>query len=341
MVVDSAVSVVVGTVEASVVSVAEEVGEAVALADLVAGSVDSAAEGSGGRRIDQLKIRKAKSEIISNDQEGERRIRVKAGMKMRDSKLRSQLFERIEDLHARSAKVSVVAGDNGEVVPAGRSRNVAVFNRHAPARPLQLPLLFGPNVRDRSVEAENPSVQCSHQASQPGLQRLPLPSLFAAHPVGKLRQDHRAGVAVVLFSLEPSRHARVAAALCGLTQDIGVQQPAHNLDRKYSRRRGGRSSSMGTGQALSTFNQFGFDAMRRHIKASSSASKSMRKWSPGLAGTAAGTVNRRFESSVTIMVGYSHYRPTVATCTVERRTWRKTENKEWILQEETEITEMN
>ena len=189
VVVDSAGSVVVGTVEASVVSVAEEVGGAVALADLVAGSVDSAAEGSGGRRIDQLKIGKAKSEIISNDQESERRIRVKAGMKMRDSKLRSQLFERIEDLHARSAKVSVAASDDGEVVPPGRSRNVAVFNRHAPARPLQLPLLFGPNVRDRSVEAENPSVQCSHQASQPCLQRLPLPSLFAAHPVGKLRQD--------------------------------------------------------------------------------------------------------------------------------------------------------
>jgi hypothetical protein len=122
----------------------------------------------------------------------------------------------------------------------------------------------------------------------------------------KLREDHRAGVAIVLFSFEPSCHARVAVALGRLTQDIGVEQPAHNLDRKYSRRRGGRSS-IGTGQALSTFNQFSFDAMRRHIKASSSASKSTRKWSPGLAGTAAGTVNRRFESSVTIMVGYSHY----------------------------------
>jgi hypothetical protein len=76
---------------------------------------------------------------------------------------------------------------------------------------------------------------------------------------------------------------------------------------------------MGTGQDLSTFNQFGFDAMRRHSKASSSASKSTRKWSPGLAGTAAGTVNRRFESSVTIMVGYSHYRPTVSTWAGEQK----------------------
>ena len=60
VVVDSAGSVVVGTVEASVVSVAEELGGAVALADLVVGSVDFAAEGSGGRRIDQLEIRKTK-----------------------------------------------------------------------------------------------------------------------------------------------------------------------------------------------------------------------------------------------------------------------------------------
>ena len=58
VVVDSAVSVVVGTVETSVVSVAEEVGAVVALAVLVAGSADFAVEGSGGRRIDQLEIRK-------------------------------------------------------------------------------------------------------------------------------------------------------------------------------------------------------------------------------------------------------------------------------------------
>ena len=48
VVVDSAGSVVVGTVEASVVSVAEEVGGAVALADLAVGSADSA-EVSGGK----------------------------------------------------------------------------------------------------------------------------------------------------------------------------------------------------------------------------------------------------------------------------------------------------
>lgn len=59
VVVDSAGSVVVGTVEASVVSVAEEVGGAVALADLAVGSADFA-EVFGGRSMDQLEIRKPK-----------------------------------------------------------------------------------------------------------------------------------------------------------------------------------------------------------------------------------------------------------------------------------------
>jgi hypothetical protein len=35
-------------------------------------------------------------------------------------------------------------------------------------------LLFGPNVRDRSVEAENSSVQRGRKTRQPSLQRLPL-----------------------------------------------------------------------------------------------------------------------------------------------------------------------
>jgi len=45
-------------------------------------------------------------------------ILVKARLKMRDSKLRSQLFKRIENLQAGSAKVFIVAGDDGEVVAA-------------------------------------------------------------------------------------------------------------------------------------------------------------------------------------------------------------------------------
>ena len=72
MVVDSAGSVVVGTVEASVVSVAEELGEAVALADLVVGSADFAVEGSGGRSIDQLKFGRRNN--FFNDQKNRKSV---------------------------------------------------------------------------------------------------------------------------------------------------------------------------------------------------------------------------------------------------------------------------
>jgi hypothetical protein len=61
--------VVVGTVEASVVSVAEEVGGAVALADLVAGSVDSAG-GFGGRSIRPARNSK-RFEMTRNQKEWE------------------------------------------------------------------------------------------------------------------------------------------------------------------------------------------------------------------------------------------------------------------------------
>jgi hypothetical protein len=64
VVVDSAVLVGVGTEETSVVLVAEEVGVVVALADLVAGSVDFAAAGSGGRSTEKLEI--SKGEIQNN-----------------------------------------------------------------------------------------------------------------------------------------------------------------------------------------------------------------------------------------------------------------------------------
>jgi len=65
-----------------------------------------------------------------------------------------------------------------------------------------------------------------------------------------------------------------------------------------------------------------------------------------LAGTAAGTVNRRFESSVTIMVGYSHYRPTVSTWAGEQKALahfgpRGRFRNSDFLQETTERTEKN
>src|SRR5215472_11280910 len=67
-----------------------------------------------------------------------------------------------------------------------------------------------------------------------------------------------------------------------------------------------------TGHCLSTASQssFPFSGSRRKTIASSSASKRASKYSPGDAGAReAGTVKRRFESGVTIIVGLSHFAP--------------------------------
>jgi len=144
-------------------------------------------------------------------EQGKLRIRMKAGMRTRDSKLGSQVFEQIADLQAGSVKVFVVAGDDREVVPTGRSRNIAVFNRHSPA----------PRSSSRCCSAQTCATETLKLRIRPcsaAIRRvnqacsLPLASLVAAHPVGKLRKNHCTGVAVVLFSLEPSRHAMVRGA---------------------------------------------------------------------------------------------------------------------------------
>ena len=62
-----------------------------------------------------------------------------------------------------------------------------------------------------------------------------------------------------------------------------------------------------TGHSFSTASQSSLPARRRNTIASSSASNWASKYSPGDAGAkVAGTVRRRLESSVTIMVGLSH-----------------------------------
>jgi len=62
-----------------------------------------------------------------------------------------------------------------------------------------------------------------------------------------------------------------------------------------------------TGHSFSTVSQSSFPAKRRKTIASSSASKRASKYSPGDAGAKpAGTVRRRLESKITIIVGLSH-----------------------------------
>src|SRR5512133_1863563 len=100
----------------------------------------------------------------------------------------------------------------------------------------------------------DPAMERIDETREPRLERIALPSLLGADPVRELRDDHRAGVAVVPLVAEPGDHLGVPLALGGLAEDVGIEQPAHSLARNDSRRRGGRSS-MGTGHASSTSSQ--------------------------------------------------------------------------------------
>lgn len=121
-----------------------------------------------------------------------------------------------------------------------------------------------------------------------------------------MREDDRARVAMILFLLDPRDYARVAMPLRGLADDIRIEQPLHSLRRRASaEQRAGMSSGL-TGQAFGTSSQFSPGESRRKTSASSSGSKRASKLSPGKAGAKrAGTVRRRLESSVTVMVGLS------------------------------------
>src|ERR1700722_7044799 len=154
-----------------------------------------------------------------------------------------------------------------------RGRDIAVFDGHPLAGFVEEPLLVSPHVRYRDVEAVNSPVECLHQAREPQLKSLTVPSVFRAHPIGQLGNDNRASVTAVLFFLKPRDHPRVAVPLGRLTDDVCVEQPAHNLRRLGAAvRRGGTSSGL-TGQALSTLSQFSLPASRRNTSTSSSASK--------------------------------------------------------------------
>src|SRR6266545_4093806 len=214
-----------------------------------------------------------------------------------------KLFEWIEHSQSRSSEMPIVARNDGEPVPACRRGDVTVLERHPLPSFIDLALLLRPDVGDRHVEAVDPSVKRIDETGEPFLESFTLPSLIRANPVSELRDDDGARVTALLFGAEPTDHPRVTMALRRLAQYVGVQQPAHSLERKTSRRRRGRSS-IGTGQSSSTATQFAFRDRRRKTMASSSASKSASNTSPGFAGArAVGTVSRRLASSVITMVG--------------------------------------
>src|SRR5262249_39067272 len=151
--------------------------------------------------------------------------------------------------------------------------DVAVFDWQTLAGFVEQSLLLSPHVRDRHIEPVNSSMECVHKPCQPSLEELALASILGAHPVGQLGYDDGARITAVLFLLEPSDDPRVAVALGGLADDIGIEQPAHSFRRRAgARRRRGTLSGL-TGQALSTVSQLSLRGRRRNTSTSSSGSK--------------------------------------------------------------------
>src|ERR1700689_4704031 len=162
-------------------------------------------------------------------------------------------------------------------MPPRGGRNITVFNRHPLPRLVEESFLVSPHVRNSAIEAVNSAIKRVHKPGEPRLKRLTLLSVLCAYPISQLRNDDCAGVTAVPFLLEPSDHPQVAVALGRLTDDVCIEQPAHNLRRRGGAvRRGGTSSGL-TGQALSTVSQSSLPASRRNTSTSSSASKRASK----------------------------------------------------------------
>src|SRR4051794_16249226 len=221
--------------------------------------------------------------------------------------LRRQLLEGVEYFETWPTEILVVARCDGQAVLPGGGGNVAVFDRHRLTSFFQQMLLIRPDMGDADIESVNSPLHRLNQARQPRLQLRLLPALFDAHPIGQLRDDHRARVAAILLLPKPGDHPRIAIALRRLREHVCIENPTHSL-RFFgrSRRRRG-TSSIGTGHSARTFSQSSRSGSRRKITASSSSSNRASKDCPGRAGiSAVGSVRRRLESNVTIMVGLSH-----------------------------------
>jgi len=79
----------------------------------------------------------------------------------------SELFERIEYFESGTPEVLVVASGDGQPMPPGGGRDVAVFDRHTLAGLVEQPFLLGPYVCDGYVEPVNSSLECVHKPCQP------------------------------------------------------------------------------------------------------------------------------------------------------------------------------
>ena len=83
-----------------------------------------------------------------------------------------ELFERIEYSDSGTPEIPIVACGDGQPMPAGGRRDVAVFDGHAQAGLVEQPLLFSPYMRYRHVEPVNSPSERFHKTCQPSLEGL-------------------------------------------------------------------------------------------------------------------------------------------------------------------------
>ena len=138
-------------------------------------------------------------------------------------KLLNQLFEGIKDFESRAPEVPIIAGRDSQPMPARRGRYIAVFDGHSLAGFIQQAFLPSPDLGHRNVEPMDSSLERVDQPGQPALQLHSLASILCTDPVSELCDYNCAGVAAVLFLLEPGDNPRIAVALGRLTDDIRVE----------------------------------------------------------------------------------------------------------------------
>ena len=86
----------------------------------------------------------------------------------------------------RALEVAVVSRSDGQPVPTGCRRNVAVLDGHALARLVEQPLLLSPDVRHRHVEPVDTSLQRVHQPREPvTFDAVDLPSFAPSTPTAR------------------------------------------------------------------------------------------------------------------------------------------------------------
>ena len=78
-------------------------------------------------------------------------------------------------------------------------------------------------MRDRYIAAIDPSVECIHEPRHPCLECLALFSVFGAHPISQLGNDHSARVASILFFFEPGNDPTISVPFGGLANNVSVQ----------------------------------------------------------------------------------------------------------------------